>query len=127
MVHTYIYIHPQCPYQASTSYTFRFPRYSLDKILKVKVTTARLKVKSRSHHDDAHLHLLTNVPIKYQLPTPYSFGDIARTFYRSRLLWQGQIKVRPWRCTPTSPNQCPYQVSTFYTLWFPRYTPDNIL
>ena len=23
----------QCPYQASTSYTLRFPRYSLDKIL----------------------------------------------------------------------------------------------
>ena len=25
--------HNQCPYQASTSYTLRFPRYSLDKIL----------------------------------------------------------------------------------------------
>ena len=31
------------------------------------------KVKSRSHHDNAHLHPLTNVPTKYQLPTPYSF------------------------------------------------------
>ena len=29
------------------------------------------KVKSRSHHDVAHLHPLTNVPTKYQLPTPY--------------------------------------------------------
>ena len=43
-------------YQVSTSYTLRFPRYSPDKILWVKVTTARLKVKSRSHHDVAHLH-----------------------------------------------------------------------
>ena len=49
------------------------------------------KVKSRSHHDVAHLHPLTNVPSKYQLPTPHGFQDTARTrFYRSRSLWQGQ-------------------------------------
>ena len=43
------------------------------------------KVKSRSHHDVAHLQPLTNVPTKYQLPTPYGFQDIARTrFYRAR-------------------------------------------
>ena len=57
---------------------------------KVKVTT-RSKVKSRSYHDVAHLHPLTNVPTKYQLPTPHAFRDIARTrFYRSRSLQQGQ-------------------------------------
>ena len=45
------------------------------------------KVKSRSHHDVAHLHPLTNVPTKYQLLTPYGFRDIARTrFYRSKSL-----------------------------------------
>ena len=71
----------------------------------------RSKVKSRSHHDVAHLQPLTNVPTKHQLPTPYGFQDIARTrFYRSRSLQQGQIKVRPGHCTPTPPNQCPYQV-----------------
>ena len=49
------------------------------------------KVKSRSHYDAVHLQLLTNVPTKHQLPTPYGFRDITRTrFYRSRLLWQGQ-------------------------------------
>ena len=36
------------------------------------------KVKSRSNHDVAHLHPLTNVPTKYQLPTPYGFWDRAR-------------------------------------------------
>ena len=52
---------------------------------------------------------LTNVPTKYQLPRHYGFRDIAQTrFYRSRSLQQGQIKVRPRRCTPTPPNQCPY-------------------
>ena len=81
----------QCPYQVSTSYTLRFPKYSPNKILSVKVTKAGSKVKSRSCHDGAHLHPLTNVPTKYQLPTPYSFQDIARTrFYRSRTLWQGE-------------------------------------
>ena len=61
------------------------------KIFKVKVTTTRSKVNSRSHHDAAHLQLLTNVPTKHQLPTPYGFRDIARTrFYLSRSLRQGQ-------------------------------------
>ena len=36
-------------------------------------------VKSRSHHDVAHLHPLTNVPTKYKLPTPYGFCDTAWT------------------------------------------------
>ena len=40
---------------------------------------------------------------------------------------KGQIKVRPWRCTPTTPNQCLYQVSTSYILRFRRYSPDKIL
>ena len=53
---------------------------------------ARSKVKSRSDHDAAHLHPLTNAPTKYQLPTPYGFRDIAWTrFYRSRSLRQGQM------------------------------------
>ena len=56
-----------------------------NKILKVKVTMTRSKVKSRSHHDAADLQPLTNVPTKHQLPTPYSFRDIAQTrFYTSR-------------------------------------------
>ena len=60
-------------------------------IFKLKVTTARSKVKSRSDHDVAHLQPLTNVPTKYQLPTPYGFRDITRTrLYTSRSLKQGQ-------------------------------------
>ena len=52
---------------------------------------ASSKVKSRSDHDFAHLHPLTNVPTKYQLPTPYGFRDTAQTrFYRSRSLRQVQ-------------------------------------
>ena len=85
-------------------------------------------VKSRSHYDVAHLHPLTNIPTRYQLPTPYGFRDIARTrFSNSRSLRQvkGQIKVTLWCCTPTLPNQYSYQVSTSYTLRFPRYSPDN--
>ena len=78
---------------------------------------ARSQVKSRSHNDVAHLYPLNNVPTMYQLPKPFGFRDIARTgFYRSRSLLQGQIKVTPSCCTPTPPNQCPYQASTSYTL-----------
>ena len=51
----------------------------------------RSKVKSRSHHDVAHLQPLTNVPATYQLPTPYGCRDIAQTrFSNSRSLRQGQ-------------------------------------
>ena len=56
----------------STCYTLQFLRYSPDNIVTVKVTTVRLKVKSRSHYDIAHLHPLTNAPTTYELPTPYS-------------------------------------------------------
>ena len=34
--------------------------------------------------------------------------------------------LNPSRCTPTLPNQCPYQVSTSYTLQFLRYSPDKL-
>ena len=40
---------------------------------------------------------------------------------------KGQIKVTPLCFTPTTPNQCPYQASTSYTLRFSRYSPDKIL
>ena len=46
--------------------------------IKFMVTTIRSKAKSRSHHDIAYLQPLGNVNTKYQLPTPYSFRDIAR-------------------------------------------------
>ena len=79
----------QCPYQVLSFYTLQFQRYNPDKIL--KVTTAMSKVKSRSDHDVAHLQQPTNVPTKYEHPTPYSFRDIARTkFYRSSSLQQAQ-------------------------------------
>ena len=39
----------------------------------------RSMVKSEPHHDVTHLHPPANVPITYQLPTPYSFLDIAQT------------------------------------------------
>ena len=49
------------------------------------------KVKSRSHHDAAHLQPLTNGPTKHQLPSPYGVRDLARIrFFSSRPLQQGQ-------------------------------------
>ena len=52
----YTYTPNQCPHQVSTFYTLWFWRYNLDKIFKLVVPMARLKVKSRSHHDVAYLH-----------------------------------------------------------------------
>ena len=89
----------------------------------------RSKVKSRSHHEVAHLQPRTNVPIKYQLPTPYGFQDMARQDFIGQGHYskaKGQIKVTPRHCTPTAPNQCPCHVSTSYTLRLPSYSPDKI-
>ena len=59
----------------------------------VKVTTVRSKVKSRSHHDIAHLRL----PKPVSLPSiiPCSFQDIARTDQGNYSDVKGQIKVTP--------------------------------
>ena len=53
-----------------------------DKILEAKVTTVRSKVKSRPHHDVAHLHPLMNVLIKYQLLTPYGFEIQPKHYFK---------------------------------------------
>ena len=91
----------------STSYTIQFPRYSPDKIFKLKVTTARSKVKSRSDHDVAHQHILTNVPTKYQLPTPYGFWDTARTnFFPLPARPAAHPDTMGENNTPTAPKGC---------------------
>ena len=69
--HDVAHLLPQLmPYQVSTSYTLRMPRFCLSKILNLKITRESSKVKSGSDYDDAHLHSLTNVPTNYQ---PYNF------------------------------------------------------
>ena len=84
MMHTYTHLTNVCTKrQPYTPYGIK--EINSDKILKLMVTTARSKVKSRSHHDIAHLHPLTNVPTKYQLSTSYK-----TRFSNSRSLWQGQ-------------------------------------
>ena len=48
---------------------------------------ARSKVKSRSNYDEAQLHFLTNVPTKYELPTPYGFRNMAPTrFFKVKVI-----------------------------------------
>ena len=85
VTHHDAHLHPnQCPHQVSTFYIAWNPRNSLDKILKLMVTTTRSKVKSRSHHDVAYLQPLSNVPTKYQLPALYSFRDIARQKFKGQ-------------------------------------------
>ena len=56
-------------------------------------------------------------------------SDIARTrFYSSRSLWKDQRSNQGQTMTLNSytPNQCPYHISTSYTLQFTRYRPKKI-
>ena len=85
----------------------------------------RSKVKPRPYHHIAHLYPPpTNVPTKYKLLTPHGFQDIALTrFLRSRSLWaRSKVKSRSRRCIPISTTK----LSTFYTSWDPRISPDKI-
>ena len=108
-------------YQVSTFYTSWNPRNNPDKILKFMVTMTTSKVKSRSHNNVAHLQLLTNVPTKYHLPTPYGFRDIAQTrFYRSRSLRQGQRSNQDHAITlhtyiPLANDPTKYQIPAPYS------------
>ena len=81
---------PQPPTNVPTKYQLPTPNGCRD-IALTRHNRSRSQVKSRSHHDVAHVQPLTNVPTTYQLPTPYSFRDIAQTrLYKLRSLQQGQ-------------------------------------
>ena len=84
---------------------------SLDKILKLMVST-RSKVKSRSHHDVAHLQPPNKCP--YQVSTSYTLW----------LLQKGQRSNQghTMMLHTYNPQRMSYQVSTSYTLWFLRYS-----
>ena len=59
---------------------------------------ARSKAKSRSHHDVAHLQSLSNVPTKYQLPTPYNVKILPGQNFKGQGHYsevKGQINVTP--------------------------------
>ena len=103
------------------------PNYGL--VLKVARYRVSRALEASLHHDVAHLQHPTNVPTKYQLPTLYGFRDIAWTkFQTSRSLWQDQRSNQGHTMTlhTYNPNQCPYQISTSYTLRFLRYSPDKL-
>ena len=120
----------QYPYQVSISYTLQFLRYSLEKKLKIKVTKARSKVKSRSHFNVAHLHPPINVPIlRFNLLHLIVSEISPRQDFKGQGDYskvKGHVKVTPLHCTPKHSNQYPYQISTSYMLWLPRYSPDKI-
>ena len=60
----------------------------------VKVITARTNVKSRSNYDEAQRHTLTNVPTKYEIPTPYGVQDMARTRFFKIKVSTARSKVK---------------------------------
>ena len=103
-------------YQLPTPYSFNNP----DKILKVKGTTTRPKVKSRSHHDVTHLQAPTNVPTRYQLPTVslqlprYSPGKTLKvTTARSKVKSRLHHDIAHLQTPTNAPNK--YQLPTPYS------------
>ena len=87
-------------------------RYSLIKILKVKVTAARSKVKSSSHHNTAHTHTphthpQSNVPTKFQLSTPYSFQDVVKKDLKGQVIMTRSCQGQTMMLHNYNPNQNP--------------------
>ena len=94
----------------------------------VKVTPARSKVKSRSHHDIAHLHpnqcpyqVSTSYTLRFLSYKPHNIFKLKVTMARSKVKSRSHHDIAHLH----PPNQCPYQVSTSYTLWFLRYGPTT--
>ena len=95
MYHDNVHTHPRT---TIPSYTLRFLRHGPDKILKVKVTTARSKIKSRSHHDIAHLHTQQMSPpninfLHLTVAKLWPKQDFKGQGHYSKV--KGQIKVTP--------------------------------
>ena len=80
-----------------------------------------LRQGQRSDHDVAHLHPLTNVPTKYQLPTSYGFRDTGRTISfppPTRPDTMGENN------TPTALKGCGVKNCQIY---IPRHLPANFM
>ena len=112
----------QCPYQVSTSYTLQFLWYNPDMNLKLKVNTATSKVKTRSDHEIAYLHPLTNVSNFYTLRfLRYSPDKIFQTHGHYR-----KIKSRSHHdighLYPPSNVPTEYQLPAPYGFWVTAQT-----
>ena len=77
-MHTYI--PNQCPYNVSTSYTLQFLRYSQLKFSNSRLLRQGKKVIS-GHTTMCTTTPPTNVPTKFQLPTPSCCWDTAQTYF----------------------------------------------
>ena len=100
--------------------TFYISKTCTDKILMV-FYYGKIKVKSRSIHDLAHLHPQPIFPAKNQLTTPNSLQDIPKQDFKGQGHYskvKGQIKVTTGLCTLTSLSNLPakYQLATLYSL-----------
>ena len=107
-----------------TFYTLRFLRYSMGMTIKVKVTTTNSKVKSRSHHGDAHIIPRNNTPTNINFYTLRFLRYSNTRFSNSRSLWQSQ---RSNYCqTMTLHVNIHHPMSLpIININFPRYTPKN--
>ena len=89
MLHTYT--PNQCSCQVLTSYTLQFLRYSPDNIFTLKITTAKSKVKSRSHNDTAYLN-----------PRPMSLSNF--NYIHLMVSEKQPRQTFPPTCPPTHPD-----------------------
>ena len=126
MLHT----HNLEPTYLTSNYTLWFFRQSLDTILQVKVNTARLKVNSRSRHDATYLHHPNQCP--YQVSTSCTLWFVRYCLVKILKVKvihsyvKSQINLTPWHCTPSTPYQSFYKVSTSYASCFPRHNQQNL-
>ena len=111
-------LHTNTHSQVTTSYTFGFLRYRLDRIRKFKVLTRRSKVKSKPHHDIAYLHPPTKVLIKYHFQH-IKMVKVKVNTVRSKVKSMSHYDVADLHSPATVPSM--YQFPTL------RYSPLKIL
>ena len=110
-MHTEVAIHPMNAYV----WCRRKACGSLDEIPSVTMGTCKRNLLMNSNMTLTVLNLHQQTDPKVQQDFKGQYSKV-----------KGQMKVK--KCsTPTPPNQCPYQVSTSYTLQLLRYSADKVL
>ena len=94
-----------------------------------KSRSPRQGQRSNQGHTIAHLQPITNALSSINFLHLTVFRNIGqKRFCRSGSLWQGQRSNQGHTIMlhTYTYNQCPYQVSNSYTLWFLRYSLDKL-
>ena len=121
----------QCPYQVSTSYT----SYGFQDIAQTRYYSSSSLQQVQRLNQGHTMTLHTYYPQPMSSPSiSFLHLTVSEIYPRQDFIGQGHYgkgqrsnQGHTMMLHIYTPNQCPYQVSSFYTLQLLRYSPDHVL